>query len=88
MIRTLCTRTAPSVSERGREAVPCKDWRRVGAKDFSLAPLTEPDMRARIRLFGLIDQSASVSWADTCGWLISAHKAVSEAIRPVNQAGG
>ena len=62
--------------------------RRVGAKDFSLAPLTEPDMRARIRLFGLIDQSASVSWADTCGWLISAHKAVSEAIRPVNQAGG
>ena len=65
-----------------------KAWRRVGAKDFSLAPLTEPDMRARIRLFGLIDQSASVSWADTCGWLISAHKAVSEAIRPVNQAGG
>jgi hypothetical protein len=54
----------------------------------SLGAVTEPDMRARIRLFGLIDQSASVSWADTCGWLISAHKAVSEAIRPVNQAGG
>ena len=68
--------------------MPYQGWRRVGAKDFSLAPLTEPDMRARIRLFGLIDQSASVSWADTCGWLISAHKAVSEAIRPVNQAGG
>jgi hypothetical protein len=26
MIRTLCTRTAPSVSERGRVTVPCKDW--------------------------------------------------------------
>ena len=61
---------------------------RVGAKDFSLAPLTEPDMRARIRLFGLIDQSASVSWADTCGWLISVHKTVSVAIRSVNQDGG
>ena len=62
--------------------------RRVGAEDFSPAPLTEPDMRARIRLFGSIDQNASVSWADTCGWLISCHKAVSEAIRPVNQDGG
>jgi hypothetical protein len=61
---------------------------RVGAKGFSLAPLTEPDMRARIRLFGLIDQSASVSWADTCGWLISFHRAVSVAIRSVNQDGG
>jgi hypothetical protein len=29
--------------------------------DFSTAPLTEPDMRARIRLFGSIDQSASSS---------------------------
>jgi hypothetical protein len=29
--------------------------------------LTEPDMRARIRLFGLIDQNASESWVDTCG---------------------
>jgi hypothetical protein len=80
------------VAEYGWVASPVKAGlrppRRVGAKDFSLAPLTEPDMRARIRLFGLIDQSASVSWADTCGWLISAHKAVSEAIRPVNQAGG
>jgi hypothetical protein len=28
-------------------------------------------VESRIRLFGLIDQSASVSWADTCGWLIS-----------------
>ena len=28
-------------------------------------------MRARIRLFGLIDQNASESWLDTCGWLIS-----------------
>jgi hypothetical protein len=33
--------------------------------------MTEPDMRARIRLFGLIDQNASESWLDTCGWLIS-----------------
>jgi hypothetical protein len=50
--------------------------------------LTEPDMRARIRLFGLIDQNASESWLDTCGWLISFQRSVSEAIRPVNQDGG
>ena len=36
-----------------------------------LTESTEPDMRARIRLFGLIDQNASESWLDTCGWLIS-----------------
>jgi hypothetical protein len=48
----------------------------------------KPDMRARIRLFGLIDQNASESWLDTCGWLISFQRSVSEAIRPVNQDGG
>jgi hypothetical protein len=36
-------------------------------------------MRARIRLFGLIDQNASESWLDTCGWLISFQRSVSEA---------
>jgi hypothetical protein len=50
--------------------------------------LTEPDIRARIRLFGSIDQNASDSWVDTCGWLISFQHAVSEVIRPVNQDGG
>jgi hypothetical protein len=33
-------------------------------------------MRARIRLFGSIDQNASDSWGDTCGWLISFQRAV------------
>jgi hypothetical protein len=40
-------------------------------------------MRARIRP---IDQNASESWLDTCGWLISFQRSVSEAIRPVNQS--
>ena len=61
---------------------------RVSTEDYSPVLLTEPDMRARIRLFGSIDQNASDSWGDTCGWLISFQRAVSEAIRPVNQDGG
>ena len=61
---------------------------RVSTEDYSSVLLTEPDMRARIRLFGSIDQNASESWVDTCGWLISFQTAVSEAIRPVNQDGG
>jgi len=44
---------------------------RVGAMDFSTAPLTEPDMRARIRLFGSIDHRASESWSDACEVLSS-----------------
>jgi hypothetical protein len=76
------------VTERGRVTVPCKDWRRVSTEDYSSVLLTEPDMRARIRLFGSIDQNASDSWVDTCGRLISFQRAVSEAIRPVNQDGG
>jgi hypothetical protein len=35
-----------------------------------------------VRFFGLIDQNASESWLDTCGWLISFQRSVSEAIRP------
>jgi hypothetical protein len=62
--------------------------RRVSTEDYSSVLLTEPDMRARIRLFGSIDQNASDSWGDTCGWLISFQRTVSEAIRPVNQDGG
>ncbi len=61
---------------------------RVSTEDYSSVLLTEPDMRARIRLFGSIDQNASDSWVDTCGWLSSFQRVVSEAIRPVNQDGG
>ena len=56
--------------------------------DCSTAPLTEPDMRARIRLFGLVHQKASESWSDACGGLNSAHRALSETSRPTNQDGG
>ncbi len=56
--------------------------------DCSATPLTEPDMRARIRLFGSICQNSSDSWADTRDRLRSFHKALSEAIRPSNQDGG
>ena len=35
---------------------------RVSMEDYSPVLLTEPDMRARIRLFGLIDQNASDSY--------------------------
>src|SRR6202166_2944958 len=35
-----------SAADRRRWPDPCKGWRRVGAKDYSFAPLTEPDMRA------------------------------------------
>src|ERR1019366_5473692 len=56
--------------------------------DCSATPLTEPDMRARIRLFGSICQNSSDSWADTRGRLRSFHKVLSEAIRPANQDGG
>ena len=62
--------------------------RRVGAMDFSTAPLTEPDMRARIRLFGSIDHRASESWSDACGVLSSSQRVFSETSRPVNQDGG
>jgi hypothetical protein len=66
-------------------ALGCKSSRRG---DFSATPLTEPDMRARIRLLGSIYQNASDSWADACGGLRSFHKALSEASRPLNQDGG
>ena len=62
--------------------------RRVGAMDCSTAPLTEPDMRARIRLFGLVHQKASESWSDACGGLSSDQRAFSEVSRPANQDGG
>ena len=61
---------------------------RVGAMDRSTAPLTEPDARARIRLFGLIDQRASKSWSDACGVLSSSQRVLSETSRPANQDGG
>ena len=54
----------------------------------SSALLAEPDMRARIRLFGSVHQSASESWADATGGLRSRQRALSETRRPVNQAGG
>jgi hypothetical protein len=80
------------VAEYGWVASPVKAGlrppRRVSTEDYSSVLLTEPDMRARIRLFGSIDQNASDSWVDTCGRLISFQRAVSEAIRPVNQDGG
>jgi hypothetical protein len=41
--------------------------RQVSAGNYFPAFLTEPDIRARIRLFGLIDQNTSSSWVDTCG---------------------
>jgi hypothetical protein len=56
--------------------------------DFSTAPLTEPDMRARIRLFGSIDHRASKSWSDAWGVLSSSQRVLSETSRPVNQDGG
>ena len=39
----------------------------------------------RIRLFGLVHQNASSSWADTCGVLSSSHRVFSDTSRPVNQ---
>ena len=54
--------------------------------DCSIAPLTEPDMRARIRLFGSIDHRASESWSDACGVL--SQRVLSEMSRPVNQDRG
>ena len=62
--------------------------RRVGAEDYSPAPLTEPDVRTRIRLLGSICQSAGTSWADPDGELRSCQRVCSEANRPVNQDGG
>ncbi len=62
--------------------------RRVGAMDCSTAPLTEPDLRARIRLFGSIDHSASESWCDACGVFSSSQRVLSETSRPMNQDGG
>ena len=61
---------------------------RVSAEDCSSALLTEPDMRARIRLFGSVYQSARESWADANGGLSSRQRALSETSRPVNQLGG
>jgi hypothetical protein len=78
-------RGAPNATVLGR--VKRQVLGRVGAKDCSSAPLTEPDMRTRIRLFGSIYQSASESWADA-GEVSSNQRVLSEAIRPVNQAGG
>src|SRR3954471_2980959 len=40
----------------GRVLTPVGLRRRVGAADYSTAPLTEPDMRTRIRLLGLISE--------------------------------
>src|SRR5271167_2735481 len=56
MIRTLCTRTAPSVSERGRVTVPCKDWPSAPASggyglDKGLPP--GPRLPPRDRRWGL-----------------------------------
>ena len=62
--------------------------RRVGAMDYSTAPLTEPDLRARIRLFGLVHQKASESWSDACGGLSSDQRVFSDTNRPANQDGG
>ena len=56
--------------------------------DCSIAPLTEPDVRARIRLFGLVHQRSSKSWYDACGVLSSSHRVFSEMSRPTNQDGG
>jgi hypothetical protein len=82
---------AVASSSRLLPSRPAKDFHlqsSAHARHTSPVLLTEPDMRARIRLFGSIDQNASDSWGDTCGWLISFQRAVSEAIRPVNQDGG
>jgi len=60
---------------------------RVGA---GIAPLRLSQNRtcgSRIRLLGSIYQNASDSWADACGGFRSFHKALSDAIRPLNQAG-
>ena len=62
--------------------------RRVGAMDYSTAPLTEPDLRARIRLFGLVHQKASESWSDACGELSSDQRVFSDTNRPANQDSG
>jgi hypothetical protein len=67
---------------------PLLRYGRVGAMDCSTAPLAEPDLRARIRLFGSIDHSASQSWADACGVLRSSQRILSEISRPANQDGG
>jgi hypothetical protein len=56
--------------------------------DCSAAPLTEPDLRARIRLFGSIDHSSSESSCDACGVLSSSQRVLSEVSRPANQDGG
>jgi len=56
--------------------------------DCSIAPLTEPDVRARIRLFGLVHQRSSKSWYDACGVLSSSDRVFSEMSRPTNQDGG
>ncbi len=74
-----------SAHARHTSAQPMTSSRRG---DCSATPLTEPDMRARIRLFGSICQNSSDSWADTRDRLRSFHKALSEAIRPSNQDGG
>ena len=66
--RTLLPASLPPDEARGTLAAAAGVCR-VGAKDCSLAPLTEPDMRARIRLFGLIYQNSSDSWSDAGGRL-------------------
>src|SRR5664279_2348099 len=81
-------RLAIATTSGSRRAASGETVCRGSTEDYSSVLLTEPDMRARIRLFGLIDQNASESWLDTCGWLISFQRSVSEAIRPVNQDGG
>src|SRR5271166_2249090 len=74
--------------ECGERVDSVKDARSSRRGDCSATPLTEPDMRGRIRLFGSICQNSSDSWARTRGRLRSFHKALSEAIRPSNQDGG
>lgn len=81
-------RNSPPKSARRRNPVDGMDKRRVSAADCSSALLAEPDMRARIRLFGSVYQSASESWADAAGGLSSRQRALSETCRPVNQLGG
>ena len=78
----------PTVIRRAGDLVARRSLESSRRGDCSATPLTEPDMRARIRLFGSICQNSSDSWADTRDRLRSFHKALSEAIRPSNQDGG
>jgi hypothetical protein len=77
-------RIDPSIGIQARLAAQAVEQ----AMDRFIAPPTEPDLRARIRLFGSIDHSASESWYDACEVLSSSQRALSETRRPMNQDGG